>query len=331
MKCLTRTLAILSLACVFAFAGLTPAFAAKVTLKLGGIQPADDTSSIAMQRYSQLLAERSNGEIDLQWYPAQQLGDATTQIEATSMGSQDMFFDAGSFMGTFVPDKNVESMYFLFRDQAHYLSYLNSDVMKDFEDRFMKQQGVRVVANNYVRQPRSTVSTKPLRSLADFAGLKQRVPDIRGYLESVSAIGASPVQIAWGETYLALQQGVVAACESPLDMVYTSKFFEPAKHITLTEHIRDNMVIMINDSKFQSLTPEQQNLLITVGKEVGEWYTTQNALKVDEYVAEMKKAGVEFIEMDVAPLRAAVALRAQELEKKGLWPVGLYEKIGQMK
>jgi TRAP-type C4-dicarboxylate transport system substrate-binding protein len=243
------------------------------------------------------------------------------------MGVQDMMFESGSWVATFVPDKNVETMFFLFRDASHYMKYLDSDIMKDFEASFLKQQNIRILANNFARLPRSTVSTKPIRSMADFAGVKERVPDIRGYLESVAAMGASPVQVAWGETYLALQQGVVGAYESPLDMVYTSKFFEPAKYVTMTEHQRDNMVIMINENKFKSLTPEQQNILIVAGREAGDWYRAQIAEKVDKFLVQMKAAGTEFIEIDLVPLREAVRARAHEMEKKGIWPAGLYDKI----
>jgi len=328
MKGLMKYCAVLSLALVFGIVGgPLAASAAKINLVMGGIQPADDISSLAMHEYVRLVSERSNGDISIKFYPASQLGDATTQVEAVSMGSQDMMFESGSWVATFVPDKNVETMFFLFRDENHYMKYLESDIIKDFENRFLKQQGIRILANNFARLPRSTVSTKPIRAMADFAGVKERVPDIRGYLESVAAMGASPVQVAWGETYLALQQGVVGACESPLDMIYTSKFFEPAKYISMTEHQRDNMVIMINEGKFKSLTKEQQEILTTAGKEAGNWYRAQIAEKVKGYVELMKKQGAEFITIDVAPLRAAVRERALEMEKKGIWPEGLFDKI----
>ena len=323
MKRLIKYCAILSLT----FATFSAFAAPKVNLNMGGIQPADDISSLSMLHYVKLVSERSKGEINIQFFPASQLGDATTQVEAVSMGSQDMLFESGSWVATFVPDKNVETMFFLFRDADHYMKYLDSDIMKDFEGRFLKQQNIRILVNKFARLPRSTVATKPIRSMADFSGVKERVPDIRGYLESVAAMGASPVQVAWGETYLALQQGVVNACESPLDMIYTSKFFEPAKYVAMTEHQRDNMVIMINENKFKSLSKEHQDILIEAGKEAADWYRAQIAEKVEGYLDLMKKAGTEFIKIDVAPLRAAVRERAVEMEKKGTWPAGLFDKI----
>jgi tripartite ATP-independent transporter DctP family solute receptor len=329
MKCLMKYLAALSLVlAVNATCGaLSVSAAPKVNLVLGGIQPADDISTLAIQHYAKLVAERSGGALTIQVHPASQLGDATTQVEAVSMGAQDMMFDSGSWVATFVPAKNVETMFFLFRDEDHYMKYLDSDIMKDFEQSFLKQQNIRILANKFARLPRSTVSTKPIRTMADFSGVKERVPDIRGYLESVAAMGASPVQVAWGETYLALQQGVVGACESPLDMIYSSKFYEAGKYVTMTEHQRDNMVIMINENKFKSLTPDQQKILVDAGKEAADWYRGQIAERVKKFVELMKAAGTEFIEIDVTPLRTAVRARAIEMEKGGAWPVGLFDKI----
>jgi tripartite ATP-independent transporter DctP family solute receptor len=306
---------------------LSASAAPRVNLVLGGIQPADDISTLTIQHYARLVAERSNGALTIQVHPASQLGDSTTQIEAVSMGAQDIMFDSGSWVATFVPAKNVEMMFFLFRDEDHYMKYLDSDIMKDFEQSFLKQQNIRILANKFVCLPRSTVSTKPIRTMAGFSGLKERVPDIRGYLESVAAMGASPVQVAWGETYLALQQGVVDAVEGPLDMIYTSRFYEAGKYVTMTEHQRNNLVIMINENKFKSLTPEQQKILVDVGKETVDWYRGQIAERAKKFVELMKAAGTEFIEIDITPLRAAVRARALELEKKGAWPAGLFDKI----
>ena len=110
-------------------------------------------------------------------------------------------------------------------------------------------------------------------------------------------------------------------------LIYSSKFYEAGKYVTMTEHQRDNMVIMINENKFKSLTPDQQKILVDAGKEAADWYRGQIAERVKKFVELMKAAGTEFIEIDVTPLRTAVRARAIEMEKGGAWPVGLFDKI----
>ncbi len=298
-----------------------------VVIACGGIQPVDDPITLAMEYYSDIVAERSGGTIDIQVYPASQLGNATSMLEAVSMGSQDMLIDSTSFMSQYIPDKIIETMFFMFRDDAHYRAHLASDVSNGWDQQFLEMQNTRCLAKNWVRIPRSIVSKKPITTIGDMKGVKMRVPDVLGYLESVSAMGANPTQVAWGETYLALQQGVVDGAEAPLDQVWTTKFYEAAPYVTLTEHQRDNVGVFINEDKFQSLSPEQQTILTECANEAGDWYVDKINAGLEESVDNLTKAGVTFIEPEIDGFRKAVEDRIMKLEAEGKWSKGLYEKI----
>ena len=300
---------------------------ASFNLVLGGIQSAEDTATLAMQKMAELVSEKSGGTVNIEVYPASQLGDATTQIEAVGMGSQDMFVDAGGFQSTFVPDKNAESMFFVFRDEDHYRAFLSSDLNKTMEDQFLNETGARIIANNWVRVPRCVASKKPITSLADFAGLKMRAPDIKAYLNSISALGASPTQIAWGETYLALKQGVVDASEGPVDQLYTMNFYEATMNVTMTNHLRDDLVVTINDKLFQKMSTNQQQALINAATEAGDWYSATCKDAAEKNIKLMKDAGCAFHEIDIEPLQEVILKKAQELENAGQWKTGLIAEI----
>ncbi|MCD8349492.1 MAG: TRAP transporter substrate-binding protein [Planctomycetaceae bacterium] len=317
----------LAVAFVAAFACVAHAADRSYNLVLGGIQSSEDTATKAMQMLADLAHEKSGGTISIEVFPASQLGDALTQIEAVGMGSQDMFIDAGGFISVFAPDKNSESMFFLFDSEAHYRAFLASDVTKSIEETFLAETGARVIANNWVRVPRCMASKRPLKSLADFAGLKTRVPDIKAYLDSVIALGASPTQVAWGETYLALKQGVVDASEGPLDQLYTMNFYEATMNVVLTNHLRDNLVVTINDRKFQGMSDNQRTAIVEAATEAGDWYAETCTAAAETNVHLMKDNGCTFWEIDTAPLKAAVLKRAIELENSGAWSKGIIEKI----
>lgn len=302
----------------------------KVVLKFGGIQSAEDAASQAMEMMAKSVKEKTNGTLEIQSFPASQLGNATSQVEAVSLGSQDMFVDASSWVGQFVPDKQVEALFFTFRDEDHFRKYLASDINRQMEEQFRQKKGIRIVSNNWLRLPRVIASKKPVKSMEDLQGVKMRVPDIKGYLESVSAMGAKPTQVAWGEVYLALTQGVVDACEGPQDSMYTMKFYEPTKKITNTYHIRDNLVVMINDKKFDSLSPKQKEALTAAAKETGDWYAKTVKERLKDFDEKMKAAGTEFYEADVSPMRAKMAEAAARLEKSGAWRQGLYQDIQKL-
>ncbi len=296
-------------------------------MQVGGIQSSEDFATQAMRLMADLAKEKSGGSITIEVFPASQLGDAMTQFEAVGMGTQDMFVDAGGFISTFVKDKNMESMFFLFDSAEHYQAFLDGPVTRDIEDKLVQNTGARVIAHNWVRVPRCIASKRPLNSIDDFVGLKMRVPDIKAYLDSIKALGASPTQVAWGETYLALKQGVVDAAEGPLDALYTMNFYEATKNIILSNHLRDNLVVTINDAKFASMSDAQRKALVDAANEAGTWYSGKCKEAADINVEKMKAEGCQFFEIDTKPLREAVLKRARELEAEGYWTKGLLEKV----
>lgn len=302
----------------------------KVILTAGGIQSAEDTVTLAMEKMAELASEKSGGTIQISVSPAAQLGDATSQMEAVSLGTQEIFVDASSWLSTFVDDALVTSMFFLFRDEDHFSQFLQSDIEKGFEDQLADKEGVRVIANNWQRSPRSIVCKKQINSLDDLAGMKMRVPDIKTYMESAGALGLGTAQVAWGETYLAIQQGVVDSCESPMDSIYTMKFYETTKHVVETEHIRDSVMVYMNESILGGLSTGQQQALKEAAQEAGEWYTEQVREASTECKKIMEDEGTVFdspSEELIRSMAEAVAARAEELEKEGLWSEGLFAKI----
>ena len=305
-----------------------------VTLKVGGIQPIGDPSTKALYKMAEIAEAKSNGTLILQIFPASQLGNATSEIEAVGMGAQDMFVDAG-WMGTFLPDKQIDSMFFNFVSKEHYANYINSDVNKQMEDEFAELKGIKVIASNWFRAPRSFVTKKPFTKASDLAGLKVRVPDLKGYLESVAALGANPTQVAWGEVYLALKQGVVDAAEGPKDSLYSMKFYEAAKYVTITDHNRDSMQVMINDKIFKNkLSANQQQILVEAALEAGDWYSAQIDGIVENALNEMKANGAVITELapaELQKLRGMVWTRTKEIDASGdVWRTGLFDEIQKL-
>jgi tripartite ATP-independent transporter DctP family solute receptor len=299
----------------------------------GGIQAAEDNVTLAMQKMADLAKQYSDGTINITVSPAAQLGDATSEMEAVSLGTQEIFVDASSWLSTFVDDALVTSMFFLFRDEAHFRAFLNSDIETNFEQQLADKEGVRVVANNWLRTPRSMVCKKTLTTMDDLKGMKMRVPDIKSYLESAEALGMGTAQVAWGETYLALQQGVVDACESPIDSIYTMKFYETTKHVEMTEHIRDSVMVYMNQQLLDGMSKGQQEAITRAAKEAGDWYSAAVKTAADKYIETMKSENTVFDTPSdelISQMTAAIQTKAADLESQGLWTKGLFDQISAL-
>jgi tripartite ATP-independent transporter DctP family solute receptor len=280
---------------------------------------------------AKLVDERSQGRLKIEVFPASQLGNAITQIEGAMMGTQDMFQGAAEWMGQFEKDYNILALGFGFRDQKHLQAFLNSPLNEQIKERLRKDRGVRIIAENWDRTPRVLLSKKPVYAPKDLQGIKMRVPEIEMYLRVWKAMGTQPTQVAWGETYLALMQGVVDAMEGPFDTLLGMKFYEAAPNISLTNHLLTASSVCINDKKFQSLPKDLQNILLGAAKEAGDYFTKLGIESYDRDKKEMESKGAKFIVVDRNPFQEKMKPLIQEMEEQGKWAKGLYQKIQDLK
>jgi tripartite ATP-independent transporter DctP family solute receptor len=302
-----------------------------VVLKLGNIQAPGQSASLACERMAKLALERSNGRLKIEFFPASQLGNAITQIEGVMMGTQDMFQDAAEWMSQFEKDYHILAMAFAFRDQNHLQAFFNSPLNTEIKERLRKDRGIRIIAENWNRAPRVLVSKKPVHNPGELQGIKMRVPEIEMYLLVWKAMGTQPTQVAWGETYLALMQGLVDAMEGPFDTLLSMKFFEAAPNISMTTHLISASSVSINDAKFSKMPKDLQDILVGAAREAGDYFTQLGIESMTKDRKEMESKGAKFITVDLKPFQDKVAPLAKDLEDKGKWSKGLYGKIQELK
>jgi tripartite ATP-independent transporter DctP family solute receptor len=316
---------------VFFFFSKNSVQGAPIVLKLGNIEAPTNPASLACERMSKLVEQRSNGRLKIEFFPASQLGNAITQIEGVMMGSQDMFQGAAEWMAQFEKDYNILALGFGFRDQKHLQAFFKSPLNKEIKERLQKDRGLRIIAENWDRTPRVLLSKKPVYSPKDLQGIKMRVPEIEMYLKVWKALGTQPTQVAWGETYLALMQGVVDAMEGPFDTLLAMKFFEAAPNISLTNHLITASSVSINDKKFMSLPKDLQDILLVSAKDAGDYFTQLGIETYDKDKKEMESKGAKFVVVDRKPFQEKMIPLIKELEDQGKWSKGLYQKVQNLK
>jgi tripartite ATP-independent transporter DctP family solute receptor len=302
-----------------------------VTLIFGGTMPTDDTATEAMHRLADIAAKKSGGSLKIKVFPASQLGDAVSQTQAVSMGSEDMLVESSSYLRSKAPEIAICSYFFVFNSSQHYVKFTKSDLFKKWVQKYLDGTGVRTLTSNWVRLPRIMTVNTPVKRVQDMKKLKVRVPTIgRSMSDSYKALGASPTPIAYGEVYLALAQGVINAADAPVDNMYTMKLYEPTKRIIITNHVWDSMSVWINNKKYQTLSDKQQRILQDAANEAGVWYSKKLNGTSKDYIAKMKAADTEVVKLNLAPFKKLVANKIKELEAKGEIPHGLYDEIQAM-
>jgi TRAP-type transport system periplasmic protein len=298
----------------------------KVVLKLGNIQNIDSPLAKGCVKFAELVGQKAGGKLEIQVYPSSQLGSAPDQLKGVSIGSQDMFVDGWSFEAALSKDWSILSTGFVLRDMDQVKKLLASDVGKALFEDLRVRSNVRVIGDNWYRGGRQLYSKKPVKSVADLAGVKIRVPN-KIYFMTWKELGASPTILDWGETYGGLQQGVVDATEVPISDAFTSKIFEVVKNVTLINYIPQAAPLVMNDKKFNSLSPDLQKVILESAKEAGDYMSNLQVESEKQYIAQMKSTGIAFYTPDLNEWVAKAKPLPLKLEAEGAWSKGLYDKL----
>jgi TRAP-type C4-dicarboxylate transport system substrate-binding protein len=149
------------------------------------------------------------------------------------------------------------------------------------------------------------------------------------YLDTIRAMGGNPTPLDFKEVYMSMQTGVIDGQENPLNVIATRAFYEVQGYLVLTGHITQNQAVLISEKTYQSLTPDQQKLVIAAAREAGDY---QNKVLADDEAGQLalvKSKNMKVIEPDVAAFRAATADVYKKFEKT--WGPGFFERVRDTK
>ena len=313
-----------------AMAGMAAGSAAAVDLKLGHTLPPTHTHHKALMTFADDVLKKSNGELRIQVFPAEQLGNARDQIEALIRGSQDMGYDGAGVMSQFFPKISVLDMPFMFTQFDELRKVFESPVGQGLARELLEKRGLRLLAVSYYGA-RQVSSNKPIEKVEDFKGLKIRTPQVKEWVDSFKALDASPTPIAFGEVYFALQTGVVDAQENPLSTIDAYKFYEVQKYIAMTNHQIGANYIIVNEKKWKSLSPAHQKVLSEAAKSAMAAATADVKKEDDALVKTLEGKGLTFFYPDdatKAAIKSAVQKTYGNYDDK--WGKGTVDRIREV-
>jgi len=302
-----------------------------IVLKAGGISPPTADVSIAAEFFCKRVGELTNGKVKVDFYPANQLGNAPAQLENVTAGAQDIFCSSFAWVGSLIKDYAILQLPYVFRDADHLVKFMESPMTQGYRDDLGSKFQMKIIAYNWFRLPRVIFAKKPIFKIEDMKGLKFRMPFLPMYKKYVPAWGAIPVTVAWGEYYLALKQGLVDMGESCAENIYNMKFYEAAPYITMLDFNYDNQMIMININRFNKLSPEFQKALIQSGQEAGDFFTQRVRKQFEIDKKKMMDEGAVFIYTSTKSWEETIPALAEDCEKDKFWTPGLYEKVRAIK
>jgi len=306
MKGLPRLL--LALLLIFAIAPGVAFAAKKKVIKIGHGANEKYHMHRALLKFKDLVEKGSNGELEVQIFPSSQMGPDREMIEGVQTGVLEMCVPPSSFFPGWDPAFAIIELPFMYPSKAIALKTLHSPEGKKMLKRLEAldlvglgwlENGTRHITNN----------VRAINSPNDLQGVKLRTMKVPAHVDTFKALGANPTPMNFGEVYSGLQQGVIDGQENPVAHIYSQRFFEVQKHMSLTGHVFTVYIPVMSKYFYDSLSEKHQTLLLDSMAKTEDYQQQLVNTEESSQLAEIEKSGVKVTRLapeEIKPFMAKV-------------------------
>ncbi|MDL2271492.1 TRAP transporter substrate-binding protein [Desulfovibrio sp. OttesenSCG-928-I05] len=286
----------------------TSAVAAEFTMKLNHDMMVESPFHKSCVYMKDLIEKRSEGRMQVDIYPAMQLGNNREMIEGAQMGTIEAILVPTAKYGGFDQRLNLCDLPFLFPNEKVLWEMLEGEVGKKAKENLpnIGLYGVQYWAEGF----KILTANKAMTSPADMKGLKIRTMEAPLIMSQFKAWGANPVPIDYAELYNSLQQKVVDGQENPMVSIHDMKFYEVQTHMVFMDHAYLSYLLTYSKAWFDKLPKDIQEIVWQAGLDTAQYHKSLMDETNARYLDDIKKAGgTEFIyltEEQKAPWREAI-------------------------
>jgi tripartite ATP-independent transporter DctP family solute receptor len=241
------------------------------------------------------FAKRANGKLGSKAkvvvYGSSQLGGDKELLQKVKLGTVDIALPS-TVMSSEADLFGVFEMPYLVKDREH-MKRIEKDVFWKTLAPTAEAKGLKVIAvweNGYRH---ITNSKRPINTPADLQGIKLRVPEGKWRVKMFQAYGANPSPMKFSEVFTALQTGVMDGQENPFTQIYSAKFQEVQKYLSLTGHVYTPAYVTVGAKKWAGLPADARKILEDVAKETQAFVYAKAAKDDEELLAKIRAAGVQ--------------------------------------
>lgn len=276
---------------------------AEIKLIAAHVSTEEHSFHLGLTEFKKLVEEKSNGRIEVEIHANGALGGNEDElVQKMATGTVDIIISAPSFMAQSVKEADILSLPYLFSDVEHWERVMDGEPGQEMSRLVAEKSGLFKVLGYFKDGVRNMYTIKPIEDLDAMKDLKFRIQNSPTQIAFWSELDVQPTFIAFNEIYQALQNGVIDGAENSFAQIAQQKHYEVCKHITLTEHDVATRFFLISQAKYNMLPDD---LKVIVDEAAAEAVIAQRVVDLklgEQYQQEMEESGVEFHEIDKAPL-----------------------------
>ena len=284
-----------------------------------------------MYVFKEWVDRSAPGEFDVQVHHTGTLVRQGTEVTALQRNSVEMTILSWWDIGDRIPEYNVMTVGYLFKDWNHVKAAMDGDIGKEYKERIAKDLQIQIL-DYYYAGPR-IVNLREARNVqtpADLAGVKLRMPGSPSFLLMGKALGANPVPMGLPDVYLALKTGTIDGQDNPLSTTWRAKFYEATKQVVLTYHSIPANMLAINQATWTKLTPRQQSIVKDAARAAMLFNDTNKLRDDDETLEKMRAAGLTITKPNVDAFRTQVLKVFADSEYVQKAPPGWLDRIERL-
>jgi tripartite ATP-independent transporter DctP family solute receptor len=291
--------------------------AAEFTYKWATNLPVTHPLNIQGMEAADRVRAASNGRLDVQVFPNNQLGSDTDMLSQLRSGALEFFSLSGLILSTLVPPSAINGIGFAFKDYDQVWAAMDGSLGAFVRGEIAKRGLIAFekIWDNGYRQ--ITSATRPIRTPADLQGFKIRVPPSPLWTGMFKSFDAAPASINFAEVYSSLQTHIVDGQENPLAVIDTAKLYEVQKYLSLTNHMWDGYWFLANRRALEKLPADLQTLVQTEFNKGAVQQRIDVARMNGSLADSLKSRGMEVFTTDPAAFREALRKAGFYAEWKG--------------
>ncbi|WP_240048330.1 C4-dicarboxylate TRAP transporter substrate-binding protein [Crenalkalicoccus roseus] len=302
-----------ALAAGLALAAAAPAAAQeRFTLRFNHVLAPTEPYHEGFQAWARRVQERTNGGLTMRVFHSAQLGVEEDIIEQMRQGANIGQNTDAARLGTYVRGLAVLNGPYFAGSLEEVERLAESPTLRRWQEELAANHGLQVLCFDWVQGHRHFFTNRPVRRPEDLAGQRIRTPPAPIWQESVRALGAAPVAMAFGEMYPALQQRAIDGVELVWNNIPGGRFNEVLRYASETGHILLINFQVVGSRFFQSLPQEYRTVLVEECRRAGQETSRRIAAQEQEVRRQMQARGMTVVDnVDLEAFRRAGA-RAYE-------------------